>query len=479
MRKEAPMKKITEYLSDLDLSIEGTEYEFKVDLNKQEPIKWLKTVVAFSNDLGGKICIGVTNEGYARGFSIEEADKRQIYFNDMVRNKVFPKIDFTITPIETDEKNIILLVDIPVCKNDVVRYKENLQSPERIFRRYPGSTYELISIDEITQYFLQKRKVSVDKTRTEYLANDFTFHTLNEYFNDKTHSESGFTVKQLKSFGLITYDGYLTLAGLYFADEIPERFPAIFMRKWPGFNKGSDEIIDSKEFYGNIIDQLQEAEKFIRNNSHTGLRKTPNGDRNIWSYPAMAVTEALVNAIVHRDYLNVYMNQIDIDIYKDRIEIVSPGNFLPEGNAQDYADIRDIPSVRRNEAIAYALTACGLMQRSGSGFDKIVEAYSAYGPEYQPQVFSKYGMFWIILKDVTYTDSKEEVYIQIDLPKNQKIVYETILNNPELRIPELSQICGLNKSSLNTAIRGLREKRLVRFKGAPKTGGYVVIKTTE
>lgn len=99
------------------------------------------------------------------------------------------------------------------------------------------------------------------------------------------------------------------------------------MRKWPGFNKDSDEIIDSKEFYGNIIDQLQEAEKFIRNNSHTGLRKTPNGDRNIWSYPAMAVTEALVNAIVHRDYLNVYMNQIDIDIYKDRIEIVSPGNF--------------------------------------------------------------------------------------------------------------------------------------------------------
>ena len=194
--------------------------EARVDLNKQDPIKWIKTVVAFSNDLGGKICIGVTNEGYAKGFSVEEADKRQIYFNDMVRNKIFPKIDFTITPIETDEKNIILLVDIPVCKSDVVRYRENSQSAERIFRRYPGSTYELISIDEIAQYFLQKRKVSVDKTRTEYLAKDFAFNTLNEYFNDKTHSESGFTEKQLKSFGLITHDGYLTLAGLYFADEI-------------------------------------------------------------------------------------------------------------------------------------------------------------------------------------------------------------------------------------------------------------------
>ena len=75
------MKKITKYLNDLSISIEGTEYEFKVDLNKQDPIKRIKTVVAFSNDLGGKICIGVTNEGYAKGFSAEEADKRQIYFN--------------------------------------------------------------------------------------------------------------------------------------------------------------------------------------------------------------------------------------------------------------------------------------------------------------------------------------------------------------------------------------------------------------
>ncbi len=65
------------------------------------------------------------------------------------------------------------------------------------------------------------------------------------------------------------------------------------------------------------------------------------------------------------------MDQIDVDINKNHIEIVFPGNFLPEGNAQDYTDIRDIPSIRRNEAIADALTACRLMQRSGSGFDKI------------------------------------------------------------------------------------------------------------
>lgn len=473
------MHKITDYLRDLSISLEGKEYEFKVDLNKQEPLKWLKTVVAFANDLGGILCIGVTNEGYAKGFTLEEADKLQIYFNDMVRNKILPKIDYSITPIQTEEQTIVLVVNVPICKNDAVRYKENSQSPERIFRRYPGSTYELISVDEVAKYFIEKRRISVDKTPTEYLAKDFTFNTLNEYFKDKTHNESGFTVKQLKSFGLITYDGYLTLAGLYFADKIPERYPAIFMRKWPGFNKGSDDIVDSKEFYGNLIDQLQVAEKFIRNNSHTGLHKTPKGDRNVWSYPAMAITEALVNAIVHRDYLNVYTNQIDVDIYKDRIEIVSPGNFLPEGNAQDYTDIRDIPSVRRNEAIADALTACGLMQRSGSGFDKIVEAYSPYGLQYQPQVYSKHGMFWIILKDITYSGAEDIAHIQIDLPKNQKIVYDVIFNNPGLRIPELSKICGLNESSVNNAIRNLRKKNMIIFEGTKKTGGYKIYQSTD
>lgn len=69
------MKKIDEYLKDLNLSFESREYEFKVELNKEKPIGWLKTVAAFANDGGGVIYIGVTNEGYAKGFKSEEADK--------------------------------------------------------------------------------------------------------------------------------------------------------------------------------------------------------------------------------------------------------------------------------------------------------------------------------------------------------------------------------------------------------------------
>lgn len=449
-----------------------------MELSKDHPMSWLKTVVAFSNDLGGTLFIGVTNDGYAKGFTVNEADKIQLYFNEMVRSRILPTIDYSIIPLKTDEAAIVLIIDIPECKEDAVRYKENAQSPERIFRRYPGSTYELATIDEIVKYCVDKRKVSIDKTPTEYVAKNFTFHKLNEYYKEKTNSHNDFSEKQLKSFGLITNDGYLTIAGLYFTDKIPERFPAIFMRKWPGFNKGSDEIIDSKEFYGNFIDQLQAAEQFIRNNSHTGLRKTPRGDRNVWSYPAIAITEALVNAIAHRNYLDVYTNQIDVDIYLDRIKIVSPGKFLPEGNAEDYEDLREIPSVRRNEAIADTLTACGLMQRSGSGFDKIVEAYEPYGVQYKPEVSSRHGLFWIILKDVTFVKEEPIQEMEIKLPKVQKIVYETIIKNPGCRIPELSEKSGLKERSIDNALRTLKNKNLVEFVGGKKDGGYYG-KTTE
>ena len=468
------MKKIDEYLKDLSLSLEGKEYEFKVELNKEKPLSWLKTVAAFANDGGGVLFIGVTNEGYAKGFKSEEADKVQIYFCDMVRNRILPKIDFSIKPLKTKENTFVLIVYVPECKEDTtVRYKENSQSPERVFRRYPGSTYELMTINEIVKFSIKKGHLPIDKTPTDYLAKNYTFNTLEQYYKDKTGSVEGLNHKQLKSFGLITNDGYLTLAGLYFTDKIKEHLPAIFMRKWAGLNKGSDEIIDSKEFYGNLIEQLKTAEQFVRNNSRTGLYKTSHGDRNVWSYPPIALLEALVNALAHRDYLDVYTNQIDIDIYADRLEIVSPGNFLPEGNAQDYQDLRDIPSVRRNEAISDTLTACGLMQRSGSGFDKIVEAYKPYGEKYKPEVFSRYGYFTIILKDVTYAEERFPE-IDIKLPRIQKIVYETILNNPGLRKPDLSKISNIKKSSIENALRELRKKDLIEFVGSSRDGGYFI-----
>ena len=91
-----------------------------------------------------------------------------------------------------------------------------------------------------------------------------------------------------------------------------------------------------------------EAIKFIDRNTKTGWQKTESGGRKeLRSYPKEAVREALVNAIAHRDY-SIHGTQIDIDIYDDRIDIVSPGSWLLPRNYDEYP-VGSIPSIRRNK----------------------------------------------------------------------------------------------------------------------------------
>lgn len=475
------MKTIKDYVDNIQL-FEKKEYEFKLRLNRQDPENWVKTVVAFANEESGYLYIGVADNGYAKGFNSNEVDDEQKYFVDFVRNKVSPAINFDITHIETEENKIIICVHIPVHEGDCVVYKDNSSGGvrERVYRRYPGSTYELTNIREIANFAIKKEEISYDLIPTDFKVEDFTFNSLNEKYKDELNIDTSISIKQLKSIGLVTEDGYLTIAGTYFVDESPKTFPSIHMRKWPGFDKGSDDVIDAKEFKVNLIEQLNEAQKFIRNNTKTGIRKTPDGAKNVWSYPSIAITEAICNAIGHRDYM-ISGTQIDIDIYADRIEFVSPGSFLPEGRAQDYADISSIPSKRRNTAITDTLAMCNLMQRYGSGFEKIQKEYNKYDEKFQPKVSSEKSWFTITLMDLTY--KKEEIkntVADIVLPNKQKLVYEAILNNPGLKIPELSQICNLKETSVDNAIRALKHKNLITFKGVPKKGGYYTLtETTE
>ncbi len=392
--------------------------------------------------------------------------------NIFIRNKVSPAIKFKVSHIETNESNIVIRIDIPVHKGDTVVYKDNSSGiiHERVYRRYSGSTYELTTVNEIANYTIAKRKISYDLTSTEYKADTVTFHALNEKYKEKLNTENGLSLKQLKSVGLITDNNYLTIAGMYFADCCPEAFPSIHMRKWPGKNKGSDDVIDAKEYKISLIEQLNEAEKFIRNNTRTGIHKSAGGAKNFWSYPAIAITEALCNAIGHRDYM-IPGTQIDLDIYVDRIEIVSPGSFLPEGKAQDYVDIRNIPSKRRNDAITDTLAMCNLMQRYGSGFEKILEEYAPYDVKFQPKVSSERDWFTITLMDITYEDNSR-LNNAIKLPKIQKAVYEVIVKNPGLRTPSIAVLSNLTNDKVNNAIRALRAKKLIQFIGSTKEGGY-------
>ena len=110
---------------------------------------------------------------------------------------------------------------------------------------------------------------------------------------------------------------------------------------------------------------------FIKNYTMSGWVKMPNYRLNLPDYSDRAIFEGLVNHLIHRDY-TVMGGEVHIDIYDDRVELVSPGAMLDGTQIQD-RDIYNVPSIRRNPVIADMFTQLDYMEKRGSGLRKMRE----------------------------------------------------------------------------------------------------------
>ena len=167
---------------------------------------------------------------------------------------------------------------------------------------------------------------------------------------------------------------------------------------------GTLYALDDAEYSGSLITLLQESLAFVKRNTRKAWFK--EADRRVEQpdYPERSVMEGIVNALIHRNYLEVG-SEVHIDIYDDRLEIYSPGGMCDGINVQD-RDIMLIPSRRRNPVIADVFQRLNYMERRGSGFKKIIEDYEAqhnYIDELAPIFKSQYDSFFLTLKNLNYS----------------------------------------------------------------------------
>lgn len=207
------------------------------------------------------------------------------------------------------------------------------------------------------------------------------------------------------SFGLADKNGFLTNAGKLMTDQHTVYNSRMFCTRWNGLEKGSifDDALDDKEYEGNLIYLLKSGSEFIRNNSKVRFVKEAQYRVDKPDYAERAVTEALVNALIHRDYI-VLGSEIHIDMFDDRVEITSPGGMFGGGSIQEY-DIYSMRSMRRNPIITDLFHRMKYMERRGSGLRKIVtetEKLPGYSEKYKPEFFSSAIDFRVVLKNVNY-----------------------------------------------------------------------------
>lgn len=220
--------------------------------------------------------------------------------------------------------------------------------------------------------------------------------------------------KLFDSFGIRDINGKLTNAGALLADESPIKQSRLFCTRWNGLDKsgGIVDALDSAEYSGSVIILLNEGVSFVKRNMKTCLKKTADSRIEMPDYCERNVFEALVNALIHRDYL-ILGSEVHIDIYDDRLTIYSPGG-MADGSRIHERDISNIASTRRNPALADIFARLGYMERQGSGFKKITETYHAahnYRSELEPKFYSDVTSFQVTLYNLNYsciTDSMPE-----------------------------------------------------------------------
>ncbi len=154
---------------------------------------------------------------------------------------------------------------------------------------------------------------------------------------------------------------------------------------------------------GNLLVLLREVEAFIKRHNIMSWEKKPTHRVEYRCYSERAITEALVNALVHRSYVELG-SEIHVDIYDDRLTISSPGE-MPHGNLPADVVSQAVESHRRNPVVADVFGRMNLMERRGSGLREICLATAAeatYKPEFKPQFENAGGIFRVVLANMKY-----------------------------------------------------------------------------
>ena len=367
--------------------------------------------------------------------------------------------------VDEEAERFVLAIQVKPAES-VVRYREG-DFNEVVYVKGNGNTIPATPEDIIS---LSGRKQGIDNETSELL---YSKEKWSDYLNlcrSFRNDESIPDIKELQNEEIVSKDGFAKTGFIMFMDDYDGDDTLISCRLWKGKNK-SGSVLDSMRMKGSLSRVFFEAIKFIDRNTKTGWQKMESGGRKeLRSYPKEAVREALVNAIAHRDY-SIHGTQIDIDIYDDRIDIVSPGSWLLPRNYDEYP-VGSIPSIRRNKIIAACLDVANLMERGGTGFQTMIECYKNCSEEKQPGVLIYPGFLDLRLFDILY----EEI-IEIDMNdiSDKDKVIELLKTGPK-SVKDLQSATKYNSRSLflKKIIRPLIENNYIYRDGNAKSPSTLI-----
>ena len=338
---------------------EDTFNQFKANFYSVD--KLAVEICAFANSDGGSLYIGILDSGGLEGLSKEDVNRLNQWISSTSSSKIAPPL-FVQTEILICDGKRILIIHVPKGSNKP--YAVNTTE----FWVKSGADKRRATREELLRLMQSSGFLFADEIETgagiEDFDADYFKRFYEQYYTEKVEDIDVSLEKLLENLRLVK-NGQLTLAGLLLFGRSPERVRPQFVIKatyYKGNDIYSDEYKDSETIDGRLIEQFEYGVSFIRRNLR-GLQKNRNVNAPpILEIPKEAFMEAVANAIVHRDY---FINApIFINVFKNRLEIISPG-ILPNTVTED--NMRYGIHIERNPAILSFLERDKKFRYSGRG----------------------------------------------------------------------------------------------------------------
>ncbi len=352
---------------------ESHTLEFKSTLPKNDQI--IKTVIGFCNQSGGRLILGVNNDGTIIGIEEEEAMQLMEWLEYTIYQTTTPPIIPKIFSQRIGDKLILVLKVSSGMNKPYYKKSEGLERGTYI--RVGRSTLRATS-DMIEELKWQGRGLSFD-IMPVYQANvdDLDLIKLSKFFKKRTQEiPISITDEVLKAYKLVSEEHahvYPSVCGiLLFGKKVDYWFSEAMIICTHFSGVSGREAIATRDCTGTLFEQFSNAYEFVLSQINKSFTiKGPRREER-FEIPEVAIRELLLNAIIHRNYH--LRAPIKIAIYQDRIEIFSPGGF-PTPFASMKLGLTDV----RNMAICKIFRETGYIEKLGTGILTTFEAYEQWG----------------------------------------------------------------------------------------------------
>lgn len=377
--------------------IENKNTEFKREYI--DDIKY--TVVAFANTEGGKIYIGMSDDGSVYG--VKNTDKIMLSITNMIRDSIRPDVTmFTECVVQAIEEKPVVVLSVQRGTARPYYLAGKGIRPEGVYVRQNASS---VPASETAIINMIKETAGYSYEDARSINQQLTFGQAENYF---AKHNLPFGDQQKRTLNIIGEDGTYTNLGMLLSDQC---IHTIRLAVFDGSKKSV--FRDRKELSGSLLTQLEDAYSYIDQFNHIhaefeGLDRIDKRD-----YPCEALREALLNAVTHRDYS--YSSSTLISIFDDRIEFVSIGGLI---RSLGFEDIMLGVSALRNRNLANVFYRLKLIEAYGTGILKINESYSECA--LKPQFKVTDNAFKITLPNINYVGERKHITSAASLTLSDK-----------------------------------------------------------